>query len=87
MGQLSKDMVLKLAFAEVSDSNRKLLGRILTGTDGVTAFELAEDGTLVVSLHSEDGDEGLSRALAAAGLFPVSMENLGTAHKGGMNAC
>jgi len=80
-------MVLKLAFAEVDDSDRKLLGKILNGMDDVTAFELAEDGTLVVSLHSEDGDEGLSRALAAAGMFPVSTQHLGVSYRGGMNAC
>jgi len=87
MAELSKDMVLKIAFAEVNEGDRRLLERVLADADGVTAFELSEDGTLVVSLHAPNGDEGLSRALAAAGMYPLSTQNLGASHRGEFNAC
>lgn len=87
MAELSKDMVLKLTFADASESDRRLLRHVLAGMNGITAFELADDGTLIVSLHAEDGDEELSRALAAAGMFPESLQHLGVSHEGDFNAC
>jgi hypothetical protein len=87
MAELSRDLVFRLAFTELHEDDRRLLERVLSVTDGVTAFELGSDGVLVVSVHPESGDISLTKAFAAAGILPDSAEQLGITHKGGMNAC
>ena len=86
MAELSRDLVFRMAFAELRGDDRRLLERVLSTTDGVTAFELGADGILVVSVNAENGDIALTRAFAAAGILPDSAEQLGVT-KGGMNAC
>jgi len=86
MAELSRDLVFRMAFAELRANDRRLLERVLSTADGVTAFELGADGILVVSVNADHGDIGLTRAFAAAGILPDRAEQLGIT-KGGVNAC
>jgi hypothetical protein len=87
MAELSRDLVFRIAFAELRGEDRRLLERVLSTADGVTAFDLGADGILVVSVNADIGDISLTRAFAAAGILPESAERLGGTHMGGMNAC
>ena len=57
------------------------------GSDEVTAFRFRDDGTLVVSISSADGEVGLVRTLTAAGIYPHSTHELGARDPGGPHAC
>jgi hypothetical protein len=86
MAELSDDIVLKISFDDGA-CDRRFLERLLSGLDGVTAFKLMEDGTLIVAVSSADGEDGLVRSFEAAGIYPRSAQELGHDSSGGRRAC
>lgn len=87
MAEFNDDILLSLTFGPVADGERRLLERLLAGSEGVTAFRLGDDGTLVVSVRSVEGEVDLVRVLAAAGIYPHSARELGASDPGGPHAC
>ena len=87
MGELSKDTVMRLALGSVGSENRRLLQRLLADAQNVSAFELADDGTLLVSLHSDQGESELARVFSAIGIYPQTMADVTGFSSGGFNAC
>lgn len=87
MAELSKDTVMRLTLGTVGSENRRLLERLLADAQNVSAFELAEDGTLLVSLHADGGESELARVFSAVGIYPQAMSNVTGFSHGGFNAC
>ena len=83
MGELSHDTVVRLVLGSMNPSDRRMLESILAGMSGVTAFEISDDGVLIASLGSADLHGDLARALTAAGVVPLSADELGTNREGG----
>lgn len=87
MGELSKDMVLKIDLGYVECDDMKILERLLHSAQNVTAFTFAEDGCLVVSVRPVKGEDELARALMATGLYPNVTSEITGVSNGGLNAC
>ena len=86
MAQHSKDIVLAMTFGEMDETDRRLLDRLLRTMEGVTAFQIVGD-RLIISLSSHEGEVGLMRSFAAAGIYPLSAKELGATDTGGPRAC
>jgi hypothetical protein len=79
--------MLTLTFGAVDAGDRRLLAKLVSGAEDVTGFRLSEDGMLVVLLRSAEGEAGLVRTLAAAGIYPRSTHEPGAKDERGPYAC
>ena len=87
MAEFSNDTLWRVVLGGMDRSDRRVLEHILSDLSGVSAFDISDDGVLVVSLGSAGMHESLARALSAAGIVPMSADEYGATGEGGVNAC